>query len=188
MSDPVVRGNVPGELHAGYTRDAILAAAREWFDAEHIGPAKHEPTREVWRFRPKSVPLRGYVGQAVDGAGGATRAFMHADYRRCKEIQALFGWRPFPGSLNLELDEPFRWDRGYFRAQILDVTDRSRGLSSEWAPRWARCYPVSVNGAPGLGFRFEGESYPQNFLEVIAPDRLRNSVRDVAFVEAWHGA
>src|SRR6516225_2860235 len=54
-SDPVVRVNVSAEHHHTYTRAAILAAASKFFEPEYIGPALHEPTREVWRFRPRAV-------------------------------------------------------------------------------------------------------------------------------------
>ena len=36
-----------------YTREAILSAARLFFDVEEVGPALHEPTREVLRCTPR---------------------------------------------------------------------------------------------------------------------------------------
>jgi hypothetical protein len=45
------------------------------------------------------------------------------------------------------------------------LVDRSLGLDSEWAMRWARFYPVMGNA---FAFRFENESYPDNFVELIA--------------------
>lgn len=175
-SDPVVRANVSDANRVGYTKEAILAAASCFFAAEHIGPALHEPTRQVWRFRPHPVQWQRHAGVMQAGAGGATKAFEYADGRRMDEIERVLGWRPVPGSLNVQIDRMFGWGDGYFRAQILDVVDRAKGLSSEWAPRWMRFYPLTIDGEDACAIRFEGEKYDQAFLELIAPDRLRDLV------------
>lgn len=88
----------------------------------------------------------------------------------------MLGFRPVPGSLNVQIDRPFAWDDGFFRAQILDVKDRAKGLQSEWEPRWARFYPLTIDGEDSCAIRFEGERYDPAFLELIAPDRLRDLV------------
>lgn len=174
--DPVVRANVSDANRAGFTKDAILAAASSFFAAEYVGPALHEPTRQVWRFRPLQVAWQRHAGVLQAGAGGATRAFEYDDGRRMREIERVLGWRPVPGSLNVRLDRAFGWDDAFFRAQILDVKDRARGLQSEWEPRWARFYPVTIDGEDACAIRFEGEKYDQAFLELIAPWRLRDMV------------
>jgi CTP-dependent riboflavin kinase len=96
------------------------------------------------------------------------------------EIERVLGSRPVPGSLNLRLDGPFDWDAEYFRAQILDVKDRSRGIESEWGPRWARFYPVRVDGEDAYAIRFESEHYDLQFMELIAPRKLRDMVHGPA--------
>lgn len=176
VEDSVVARNVSLGHQAAYVRGEILAAARRWFDVEVVGPAIHEPTREVWRCRPLSVPESVAAAEVEAGAGGASKAFEYASGRRMDEIEAILGWRPVPGSLNLRCDRPFDWRRGYFRSQVLDVTNRRAGLLSDWAPRWARFYPVSVSGEPAVAFRFEGERYADNFVELVAPVRLRDEL------------
>jgi hypothetical protein len=177
-TDSVVRRNVSDANRPGYSRAALLAAAAPWFAAERIGPALHEPTREVWRFtRVAAAPL-SWTATLKPGAGGAAPAFEHAGGRRIRELAAVLGWPPHPGSLNLALDRPFAWDRGYVRAQLLDVVDRKAGLGSPWAPRWARLYPVTIAGHPAHALRFEGERYPETFVELIALVRLRDLVQE----------
>jgi CTP-dependent riboflavin kinase len=110
----------------------------------------------------------------IAGAGGATAAFEHAGGRRIGEIAEVLGWRPFPGSLNVRLEVPFDWNDGYYRAEILDVVERGRGLDVEWRPRWARFYPVTIDGVDACAMRFEGERYPAELVELIAPWRLRD--------------
>jgi 2-polyprenyl-3-methyl-5-hydroxy-6-metoxy-1,4-benzoquinol methylase len=173
VSDPVVRANVSASNQANYTLDKILAAAQLYFTAEYIGPAMHESTREVWRFRPLPLTQHVYEGAIGSGTGGATKAFLFDQGRRIHEIERALGFRAFPGSLNVYLDEAFRWDDGYLRAQVLDPVCRDRGLDVEWAPRWARFYPLLVDGVSAYAFRFEGEKYKSNFVELIAPEKLR---------------
>lgn len=114
--DPVVRANVSGDKRGDYTLQKILAAAGEYFTAEKIGPALHEPTREVWRFRPIAQQRRLTPAHMTSGAGGATAAFEYEGGRRIREIARILGMRPVAGSLNLRAERPFNWDRDYFRA------------------------------------------------------------------------
>ncbi len=178
-TDPVVCANVSDVNRGAYSRDEILYAAALYFECEFIGPALHESTREVWRFKPKASQPVEFTANAIAGAGGATPAFNHGDGRRIDEIEHVLGFKPYPGSLNLWLDKPFDFDRDYYRAQILDVADRSAGLGSEWKPRWARFYPVTIDGEQAWAFRFEAEKYSGNFCELIAPTRLRDTVKEL---------
>lgn len=170
-SDAVVQINVTQP----YERHAILSAASEYFEYVHVGPALHEPTREVYAFR-LLEPVREefFEGQARDGAGGATPAFKHNDGARIKEISHATGMTCIPGSLNVKLTQPFPWNRNYYRAKISDVVDRKKTINSKWAPRWARFYPVDVEGVPAFVFRFEGERYCDDFVELISDRRLRD--------------
>lgn len=170
--DPVVRINVS---KPGYDLDAILDAAELYFDVEPIGPALHVKTREVWRCIPKKMPLIPHRGRMTSGGGGASKAFTHADNRRINEIESILGVRMLPGTLNLNLDLPFTWHRDYYRAQLLETVDRSN-LNADWKPRWARFYPITVNGIEAHAIRFEGETYRDNYLEVISVKRLRDAI------------
>lgn len=174
LKDVVSDRHISGGKREEYSRERILEAAGYYFDAEHIGGAKHEPHREVYRFTAKAFPENAVQAALRDGAKGATRAFLYADGRRQNEIRDILGYTPFPGSLNMQTAAPFDWDNGYYRAEILDVVERGKGLDVEWKSRWVRLYPVKVNGVDGHVLRFEGEKYPLNFIEVISPVRLRN--------------
>jgi 2-polyprenyl-3-methyl-5-hydroxy-6-metoxy-1,4-benzoquinol methylase len=177
-SDPVVCANVSDVNRGAYSREEIIRAASLYFDAEHIGPALHEPTREVWRFKPKAKQPRKIIGHVVAGAGGATAAFEYANGRRIGEIETILGFRPYPGSLNVQLNEPFDWDAGYYRAQVLDVVGRGGGLDVDWELRWARLYPIETAAGLAFAFRFEGEGYHSNFIELISGQRLRDTLDD----------
>ncbi len=176
--DGVVQKDVSKEYHRNYTMEAIAAAASQYFKVEPIGHSLHEPTRWVYQFRPKTTTVWETQAKTRDGAGGATKAFLYRDGRRMKEIEAILGYEPYPGSLNLVCEADFPWNENYYRAQILDVKDRKLGLESEWAPRWGRFYPVEIGQSffqktVAHAFRFEGERYPEHFVELIGPTRLR---------------
>lgn len=171
--DAVVRLNVT----APYERDDILKAAHTYFDIEEIGPSLHVKTREVWKCRPRKLATIHWRGELTSGGGGASKAFAHADNRRIKEIAAILGCEPYPGTLNAKLDHPFCWTRDYYRAQLLETVDRSN-LNAEWKPRWVRFYPAIVNDIEVHAIRFEGESYSPNYIEFIAPERLRDKIGD----------
>jgi SAM-dependent methyltransferase len=174
--DVVSFNNIEKQLHSGYNEKEILKAASVYFDAEFIGPALHEPTRIVYRFRPRPMHNLVWEGLPMDGAGGATKAFLHEEGRRMKEVENAIGYKVIPGSLNMAIDSDFDWDRNYYRSKILDVRDRSKGIDSVWSERWARFYPLTMNGIKCHAFRFEGERYPKNFVELIANVRLRDYI------------
>lgn len=172
--DEVVMMNMPQSLRALYTDIEIMKAATAHFDVEVIGPALHSPTREVWRCKPRAMVPCNVVGEVVSGAGGAAPCWEYGNGRRIAEVERILGARMFPGSLNVRTDFAFDWSSGYYRAQILDVEERGKGLNVAWTPRWCRFYPVLWRDVTAWAFRFEGESYPSNFVELVSPIRLRD--------------
>ena len=123
-----------------------------------------------------------YEVKFQDGMGGASKAFSHANGRRIDEIEHILGVKCVPGSLNMTCDPPFQWDRNYFRGQVLDVAERGKGLKGKWMERWARFYPVDIFGHQAYAFKFEGDSYPPNFVELIAEQKLRDVVAEPAVI------
>ena len=176
--DVVVKKNVASDFHYRYNDHDIIVSASRYFDIDYIGPALHETTRYVLNAYPKQEHTETYTATLRDGAGGASKAFVYEENRRMKEIEHILGFYPYPGSLNVSLDAPFDWSQGYYRAQVLDVKNRREGLDSEWIPRWARFYPVNLGQEKAFAFRFEGDNYPKHFVELISPNRLRDSVKD----------
>jgi len=182
--DVVSFGNIDKSLHANYKQNLIFEAASVYFEPEYIGPALHETTRMVYKLYPKTFKSVSWKGLPKHGAGGASKAFVYSENRRQKEVEKVLGYFPLPGSLNVILESPFHWDRNYYRAKVLDVKDRSKGLESEWYPRWTRFYPVKVNDIEGHVFRFENEKYPLNFIEVLSETRLRDHTGNIVNVDS----
>lgn len=129
-----------------------------------------------------------WTGRVSSGAGGASKAFAYADGRRIREIAAVIGAEPYPGSLNVHLSEPFDWTAPHDLAYVLDVETRGKGLDVKWRPRTACFYPVTI-GCDGKEqdawvFRFQGERYPPSFVELVAPVRLRDGLTS-EWVSLW---
>lgn len=169
--DSVVKLNVSND----YNAVEIFDAAQNYFDVDYVGSAKHVKTRHVFRCVPKKLDAVSYLGKAESGSRGAAKAFQYAKFRRIDEIENALGVRVVPGTLNVRTERAFDWNRNYYRSQILDVRTRP-GLDGPWLPRWARFYPVMVSGIPAYAFRFEGEGYKDNFVELIAPVMLRDHI------------
>jgi len=155
-----------------FKRDELIHYANVYFYVEALGPALHAAHRHVLRCAPRSI----WKGTCASGAGGASAAFEYANGRRMAEIQHLIGVRPVPGSLNIRLTVPFDWNASHHRGTVQDVVQRGRGLNVPWAPREVGLWPVYINGVEAWAFRFTGEKYGDNFVELIAPYRLRERV------------
>lgn len=181
-SDPVVRANVSPKHQPGYTFDAIRDAALRYFDMELIGPAVHEATRWAYRLTAKRLRANLVRAEVRAGAGGATKAFLHADGRRSRELEYALGIECFPGSLNLQCEQPFDWDAGYYPVLLSDVLDRGKGFDSEWGFRPARLCPVTFDGQDAFALRFNNDPYPLDFVEIIADIKLRSEVRPKAML------
>lgn len=182
-TDPVSGLHISPELRENYNADAILDAASEHFDIAGQAPALHEETRTVFKFIRRASEPQSLFGEVVGTSGGATRCFLHANSRRMLEIHDVLGFVPYPGTLNVQLEQPFDFDIGYYRALLLDVVDRGRGLEGEWAERWCRFYPLKIGGEPAFAMRFEGDRYAGDFLEIVAPCRLRDRVGEAVEIE-----
>lgn len=190
LTDPVAARHIPREFAEDYHEASIVAARARYFDIVIAGPAGHEPTRKIYvlRRRDSVDGLWASRGLISSGAGGASAAFMHANARRCDEIERILGFRPFPGSFNVHLARPFPWHHGFVRAQVLDPVQRGNP-ESPWSPRWCRFYRVRLDPAYGPGvvvhlMRFEGERYPASFAEAISPYSLR-PMFDGEDVQVW---
>lgn len=186
--DIVAKMNISKDKQDGYTLENIIKAAAMYFDVDYIGPAIHEPHRRVYKFTRRDIYKPVIAAKTKSGYGGASKAFQYAENRRCKEVFDAIGIIPYPGSLNVDLAMPFGWDRGYYRAQILDVSVRGAGFDVDWLPRWARFYPVLIDGKLAYAFRFEGENYPEDFAELIADQKLRDLLKsDVILIQKLGG-
>jgi SAM-dependent methyltransferase len=178
-TDRVVQMNVSEYLHLNYVEGQIRFHALKYFNIDYEGPALHETTRVVWRLRRKKIEEVEYQGIHKKGAGGASPAFLYANERRISELENILGVRVLPGSLNLVLEEDFNWDERYFRAPLLDVIERGKGLDVLWDYRAVRLYPVMCDSKKAWVMRFEGDGYPLNFVELISDQRLEDGNIDI---------
>lgn len=157
-----------------YHADAILGAAARYFDAEHIGPAIHSPTREVYLFRPRRIEPLELRARPVDGVKGASKAMVYNNGARADEVESILGFRPYAGSLNLRYEGEPDLSQGYYRTTIQEFP---RGnIEGRWYPRMTRFYPVTIDGYQAVAVHFEDKTWGRGLTECYAPIRLRDHI------------
>jgi riboflavin kinase len=114
----------------------------------------------------KEVRIRGRV---ASGLGEGQYYISREGYRR--QFSEKLGFDPSPGTLNLQLDEPFALsDSDPKSVRIEGFCDEGRTFGA------CRCRPVKINGIKGAIVRPERTSYPTTLLELIAPVNLREAL------------
>ena len=93
-------------------------------------------------------------GQYFISREGYSRQFLHH-----------LGFVPFPGTLNVLLEEPFPADPRAIRIEGFQEEGKSFGE--------CKCYRIKLNGIDAAVVRPERSSYPAELIEVIAPVKLR---------------
>jgi len=105
-------------------------------------------------------------GKITAGLGKAGFFLSREGYRR-QFLEGL-GFVPFPGTLNVLLDEPFPASS----PPIL-----IRGFSEEEECfGGCRCYHITINGMNAAAIRPERCRHPPELIEVIAPANLRRTL------------
>jgi riboflavin kinase len=117
---------------------------------------------EYFEFRDvfKSVPVVSMTGTVVDGMGEGKHYISLDGYQR--QFQEQLGYEPFPGTLNVELD-----DKSVYRRRHIERLDGLR--IDEWEDEertygGATCYPVNI--------RSDSESFERT--HILVPDRSQH--------------
>jgi len=106
-------------------------------------------------------------GKVAAGLGEGQYYISREGYRA--QFLKKLGFEPFPGTLNIKLDEPFvpvTWQA----IKIEGFQDEGRTFGD------CRCYRIRVKGIEAAIVRPERSSYPANLVEVIAPVSLREAL------------
>jgi riboflavin kinase len=109
-------------------------------------------------------PLRGKV---ASGMGKGQYYLSREGYRR--QFIAYLGFSPYPGTLNVKLQEPFDPSRQQ-AIKIHGFEDEGRAFGE------CRCYRIRINGIGAAIVQPERSNYPADLVEIIAPVNLRESL------------
>lgn len=104
------------------------------------------------------------LGKVSSGLGQAQYFLSREGYRR--QFKELLGFVPFPGTLNVLLDESFL--AGVQAIEIKGFSEDGRSFGE------CECYRITINGIPAAIVRPEKGRYPPEIIEIIAPVRLRD--------------
>ncbi len=101
----------------------------------------------------------------VSGLGQGSFFVSLEGYRR--QFEEKLGFVPFPGTLNLRLEEPFPEEQAVI---IEGFSEAGRTFGQ------CRCYRIVLSGVPAAVIRPEKSRYPPELIEVIAPVNLRRAL------------
>jgi len=125
--------------------------------------AEYQEYRSVFEGGSFEV-VRGKVAAGL----GEGQYYISREGYRTQFLQKL-GFVPFPGTLNIKLDEPF--------VPVARRAIRIEGFQDEGRTfGGCRCYKIRVKGIEAAIVRPDRSSYPANLVEVIAPVSLREAL------------
>ncbi|MBN1235913.1 MAG: CTP-dependent riboflavin kinase [Methanotrichaceae archaeon] len=103
-------------------------------------------------------------GKILSGLGQGQYFISREGYSR--QFMKKLGFVPFPGTLNVLLDEPFPAGA----SQAIKIEGFQEGGKSFGK---CKCYRIKLNGIEAAVVRPEKSRYPAELIEVIAPVKLR---------------
>jgi riboflavin kinase, archaea type len=107
------------------------------------------------------------IGKVTSGLGMGQYYISLEGYR--SQFLRHLGYIPFPGTLNIKLDEPL--DPKRIKAiEIESFGDGERTFGK------CRCYKIIIQGIEAAIIRPDRSNYPADLVEVIAPVRLREKL------------
>ncbi len=110
-------------------------------------------------------------GKVVTGLGEGQYYISLAGYRR--QFIDKLGFDPYPGTLNLKLDEKSVEHRKRINGNILisGFIDQNRTFGN------GSCFDVTIAGVKGAVIIPERTHYPEDIIEIIAPVNLREYLK-----------
>jgi riboflavin kinase len=106
-------------------------------------------------------------GKIVTGLGEGQYYISLDGYR--KQFADKLGFEPYPGTLNLQLREPF----AHHEASAITI-DGFKDAARTYGG--GKCYIVRIDGVKCAIIRPDRSSYPLNLVEIIAPVNLRKTL------------
>jgi riboflavin kinase len=102
-------------------------------------------------------------GKIASGLGQGQYFISREGYSR--QFVEHLGFVPFPGTLNVQLEEPFPAEKQAIRIEGFAEEGKSFGE--------CKCYRIKLNGFEAAVVRPEKSRYPPELIEIIAPVKLR---------------
>jgi len=105
-------------------------------------------------------------GKILSGLGQAQYFLTREGYSR--QFQERLGFVPFPGTLNVLLDEPFPTE--WLAIKIEGFAEEGRTFGE------CKCYRIKLNGIEAAVVRPDKSRYPPKLIEIIALVQLRRAL------------
>jgi riboflavin kinase, archaea type len=124
---------------------------------------KESQSKMIDAFKNEQVEFIFMRGKILSGLGQAQYFLTREGYSR--QFTEKLGFVPFPGTLNVLLEEPFQTE--WQEIQIEGFSEEGRSFGE------CRCCRIKLNGMQAVVVRPERSRYPPELIEVIAPVKLR---------------
>ncbi len=123
-------------------------------------------------FWQETLSIRGTI---VSGLGEGKYYLLLQRYR--KQVKEKLGFDPYPGTLNIKLDETELWKREYFIQNDPIMIDGFKDGERTYGDLFA--YPCKIEGSdvPCALIIPLRTHHPQSIIEIIAPDNLKEKFR-----------
>lgn len=133
-------------------------------------PNLHLSKEIMSKFKCRNISGRGHMkvirGKLETGLGEGKYYLSREGYRT--QFHTKLGFVPFPGTLNIRLDNPF---------VPTDEAIKIKGFSDEGKTfGGCQCYRIRIKWINAVIVRPERSGYPPNLIEIIAPINLRESL------------
>ncbi|WP_367344367.1 winged helix-turn-helix domain-containing protein/riboflavin kinase [Methanomethylovorans sp.] len=154
----IERQLVPGGQMITLTCSGIELLRKEYTEYQHI-------------FSPDNANIE-LQGKVIAGLGEGQYYISQHGYM--SQFSEKLGFQPFPGTLNITLDEAsiaMRQPMEFTEPIIIEgFNDGERTFGA------GKCYPIRINGIKSAVIIPERTHYPANLLEIIAPVNLREKL------------
>jgi CTP-dependent riboflavin kinase len=110
------------------------------------------------------------IHACVSSGQGQGKNFVNYDWVT-SQIQEQFGFRPYPGTLNLLLNSA-----AIASFRLFTQTHEGILIQSTQNACSAECYRIRINNIPGIGVIPKVPNYPDQQVEIIAPVNLRKAL------------
>ncbi|XGI84331.1 DUF120 domain-containing protein [Halorutilales archaeon Cl-col2-1] len=152
--------------------DREMAADGQWIEITDEGERVLRNEYEEYRRIFEDATTVDLTGEVVSGMGEGEYYISLDGYQR--QFQEKLGYEPFPGTLNIELDDDS------VRARSA-VNNADGILIEEWENEERTfgaltCYEAEIGGVDGHLVKPHRSHYPEDMAEVIAPVKLRDEL------------
>lgn len=128
---------------------------------------------QVLRTALEGVRELEFKGKIIKGMGEGSYYISLEGYK--KQFIDKLGFEPYPGTLNIKLDDRYKNVKGILRMYPGIFIEGFRDEKRTYG--WVRCYKADIEGIEGAVLILERTHYDDSVIEAIAPVRIMDKLK-----------